>query len=403
LRFDALTVAIGEQQTTIPLRGWRDGEMCYADAAALGEGGHFFTEIQFTEPPEWLPLLPTPGDYLHPTWGTVEMSAERIDRLVASVNEKIYQDAIPVDAEHDLDVSGALGWFSQARVNADGSADVQVEWTERGKSMLADDRFRYVSPTLWSEWTDPATSAVHEDVVTGLALCTRPFFKSLSIDRAALVASERGADVPSLSLVRHDGEPVRFVASERADLPAPEVNPMSQPDAKPTDAKPTATAQEFSELKQQFADLSAKLTASEERANKADERATAAETRVTTLEQAKRRKEFTDEVLGRSDANDIRWFGDVESHVAILEALGDEPRQKYIEQQREQAKRLTAAMGKELGSDAPAGGGALAEVMAKAKKYREEHPGQSIEQAIVAVTEAEPGLARRYREEKAGK
>jgi hypothetical protein len=36
------------------------------------------------------------------------------------------------------------------RQNADGSADAQVEWTDRGKAFFAADRFRYFSP----EWYD---------------------------------------------------------------------------------------------------------------------------------------------------------------------------------------------------------------------------------------------------------
>lgn len=442
LRFDALTVCIGDRQTVIPLRGWSDGPMCYADPVRLSEGGLFFTEVKMTEPPEWLPLLPAPGDYLHPEWGTISMSSERIQRLVNSVDQGIYQSSIPVDAEHDLDVSGALGWFSKTRVNPDGSADVQVDWTERGKAMLADDRFRYVSPTFWFEWTDPASSTVHEDVITGLALCTRPFFKDLAIDRAALVASERGAATPSLSLVRHDGEPVRFVASERAAKPAPEVKKMTSPSPLAADdpnaivdpnaandgnaASPTLPSyDQWSALQVPGADMSltayatyllkwakqadsaggakAAVAATENNVTFAQQfsdvvkRLNASEGELDKMRKANQRKEFTDEVMGRSDANNIRWFGDVETHVGILESLPDGQRQKYIESQREQAKRLTAALGKERGSDAPgdADNSFRDKLDAKARKFAEEK-GVTHAQAVQAVLASDKELRRQY-------
>lgn len=392
LRLDALTVAIGDRQTVIPLRGISDGAMVYADAIGLanGETCRLFQEVAFTEAPEWLPFLPVPGTYTHPRYGDVVLTPERIASICASVESGVYQKHLPIDAEHDLGASGALGWFSETRVNADGSADVRADWNQRGRDLLADDRFRYVSPAwdLW--WDDPVSGTRHTDVVKGLALCTNPFFKDTPGALRSLVASARGAEA-SLSLVYSEGEPVRFVASTQA-APPPEVPPMP------------VTEQQFTDLNQKFTDLEQKFTAVVAERDQLKTEAAGLATRVSTMEADTRRKAFTDEVMGRSDANNVRWFGDIEKHVKVLESFGenDEGRNFYIEQQRETAMRMTAGIGTERGSDARfTASSALDELNQKAQKYAEEK-GVTFAAAMDVVAQANPDLYRKYQAEKRG-
>lgn len=156
--------------------------------AAKGGTYRLFSEVRFTEAPRRVPLMPKPGTYQHPSYGSIALTAARITRFVANVNNRIYQRHIPVDAEHQPKLSGALGYIERAEINADGSADAIVNWEERGKSLIASGGFKYVSPEWYDAWTDPANQARHEDVVIGLALTTRPFFKDGSL--RPLVARE---------------------------------------------------------------------------------------------------------------------------------------------------------------------------------------------------------------------
>ena len=305
-------------------------------------------------------------------------------------------------------------------------------------------------------WTNKLTREEIPDVVTGLALCTKPFFKDLSIDRTALVASERGKGLPTLSLVRHDGEPVRFVASERAATSAPEVHkmalpiPNTSPIADPTEtpdidfdpnadadgnaADPTLpTYDQWAAVQVSGGDLSltayvkflSKWVAQAESGNgkggaaapggtavAASEnnsilirqfgdvvkRLTASEKEVAAMRDVNETKAYTDEVMGRSDANNIRWFGEVETHVGILKALPATQRQKYIDSQREQAKRLTAAIGKEVGSDAPADAstGGAAKAVSIAQKLMSENTGMSFTDAMRRVEKEQPAVFAEY-------
>jgi hypothetical protein len=452
LTFDALTVCVGDRQTVIPFRGfpaddgivYADG-MYYADTRKVGAKGRFFTELQrYMEPPNWLPLLPAPGEYQHREYGTIDLSADVIAALVASINDGVYMASIPIDISHnkaDLDLNGALGWFGAARINADGSADVMVDkWTPRGEEAIRDETFRYVSPE-WIDVYQDNQNVEHENVVLGLALCVDPFFKDLAIDRA-IVASARGT-TPSLSLVFRD--PSRFVAS--GALYAPEVLRMDtsvvDDGAGTTDASGVPTYEQWVAGQMPGADTtrmayakaliaSEKVTASQ--GTTADAAATdapdaavtataprdtvsvqqfaavskrleSAETELKAERDKRRRKEFTDEVRGRSDANDLHWFGNIDKHVRILESFADDAlRQDYIAEQRENARRMTAAAIKpEIGTDgADAAGDAEGRLNAKARTYADAHPGMTFASAFDAVSQQDKQLYAEYQAERKG-
>lgn len=347
-------------------------------ATVAGNGGawRLFVDAGSLTTAERVPLLPKPGTYAHPEYGEMDISAERIAAFVSNVNSGLYQQSIPIDAEHESKLSGALGWFREASVNEDGSADAIVEWTDRGKALLDAGGYRYVSPEWYEMWTDPATGMNHNDVLIGLALTTRPFFKDDAL--RPLVATEGRLD--ALAKPAGQTKPHAAIGKEK---------------------NMENTAQEFGELRTQFAELTAKVAATEAARTAAEERATAAEDRVGKLEADSRHKSFTDEVMGRSDASAIKWFGDASKHIAVLEALPtEETRQMYVDQQRETAKRITASIGKEIGSDAPGESvTAWGAIEAKSKAYAAEK-GVTFETAFTHVMATESELRRRYVEER---
>lgn len=410
LRFAALTVVVGDRMTSIPLRGWYDGPMVYADAAVLGEGHRFFTELQsYIEPPAWLPLLPTPGSYVHPSYGGVELPADRIARLVASINNGVYQPAIPIDISHnqdDLELNGALGWFGEARVNADGSADVKVEWTPRGEAALREDRFRYVSPEFILQWQN-ATGETFDDVVLGLALCPNPFFKDLAIDRA-VVASERGAAVPTLSLVSRypeTGEPLRFVARDKQAHGAPEDHEMT--DKAPTaqqfadlDQKLSTLSQSFTDLQGKHADLQQKFTESETARVAAETAAETYKADVDALKAERTIQQFTAEIRGDGPTSTSKpaFLGDEAKHLRILQAFSDdELRADYIATQREQARRfISAAIKPVMGSDAPGESGGGADKLTALARSRATEKGITFSEAMTQIEKEQPQLFAEY-------
>ncbi len=336
------------------------------------EGGETRIFLPFSEPAEWIPYLPVPARYEHKVYGAVDLT-DRNPNFVKNFSDGVYQNPIPIDLEHGTKQSGAAGWVEEMRLNENGSVDARVKWTDRGRDVLGKDRYRFFSPEIAPTWTDH-NGKEHRDVPIGGALTTRPFFKALKLP--SIAANEDGTTDP------------------------PQEGDMS--DDKKADQKPVETAQfsaqQYTEMTQKYADVQAaneKLVADNQKFAE----------RLALVETENRRKAFTDEVRGKSDANNIRWFGEEAKHVAMLEKLtqafgeGSEEVTDYVAQNREAAKRVHASgVFNETGVRGTALSGSDAEKLDVAvQKYREAHPDATPEQAKAQVYSENPGLVRAVR------
>lgn len=312
LKFDGVTVKVGGKRIDIPFAPPPVAMFAVreeTDSPAL----HVYQPLAFATPPEWAPFLPVPGTYNHPLYGELDFSPEVYARIVANFKNGTYQSTIPVNAEHDLSSSGAVGWITDMRVAENGAVDARVEWNDRGKALIEGDRFRYVSAEVFETWTDPVTGQEIPDVAVGLAICTNPYFKEavlrpLAASEAVLtrvVASaaveatepETGAETPEESSMSDQetpsttttAPPEQFAETRRAD---------------PSARLDEAAAQEFAELRREKKRLE-------------DENKQLAEDRARLLS-ASRVKRFTDEVRGHSDQNGKAYVGDIPDHVRML-------------------------------------------------------------------------------------
>lgn len=369
--------------------GWRGDD----ERKAAEVGLQLFVDAgprSLAEAPEWIPFLPRPGVYQHPTYGRIEITAERNAEFVRNHQNAVYQPALPVDAEHETKVSGALGWIGELRQNEDGSVDARVAWTDRGRAMLAGDRFRYVSPEYFDTWTDPATGEVHANVAIGAALCSRPFFKPGAL--RPLVASEGEVYVLDDDLVFCPFEPPGSAGTrEESSVPTPHDQAQTAQPLGMTEEQALA----FAELQENVR----RLTEENARLAQAVE---AARAHATALERESRRRRYTDEVLGRTGAGDgRRWYGEPERHVAMLESLADafgeesEQVRQYIELNRAHAAQLAeAGLFREIGASGAPSPRAWDEIERRARALAGE--GLTFAEAVERVAEADPQLYRRY-------
>lgn len=383
LRFESLCVCDGPVRTDLPLLGWGDddGDL---DGMAMGTGAAsgaadagtyrewFRTPRHFADAPEWIPYLPRPGVYQHPSYGEITITAERNARFVENFNQKVYQDKLPLDAEHQTKLSGATGWIIQLRQNTDKSVDAKVDWTDRGRALIAADRYRYMSPEWYDLWVDPATGQQYQDVAIGGALTTRPFFKSPAL--RPLVATERGH--------RQQEDPMPVDEKQFGELQA---QLKSATDTIATQATQLKTATETIEAQ------GAQLKSAGEAIAKME--ASARTQRLLTLM--------------RGEEDSPRWFGEAGQHLAMLELLaktyGEDSAElkAYVTQQRALAEQLhTSALFQEIGGSGDgATGGAWQKVQAEAKKLTERDPKLTQEQAIARVLDEQPQLYAEYRAE----
>lgn len=380
LRFSAVTIMAGPRRIDVPLGGF--APMLYSTAARGAPWRLFVEQQRYADVPEWINVLPVPGTYSHPLYGTIAITPERNQRFVSNFEARVYQQDLPIalDIEHDGKMSGAVGYIETLRINADGSVDAQVAWTDRGRELVEGDAFRYFSPEWFDVWREPASGDVYEDVLIGGAICTRPFFKENAL--RPLVASEGRLYAPESP---DGGEPVLL----RQLAPTKEV-PVEK-DTDPTIVQLTeAEVQRFRELQARdaerekaFADLQAKLTAQEEAKAASDER-------VARLEAEARTKRFTDLVMGRGgDGDGAVWPGAIDANVADLVALAEavgedsETFTRHVARMQETARTLAESDAfKPLGSrETSEGATALAEVRSLAEAKRKEAPALTIEQA----------------------
>jgi hypothetical protein len=344
-----------------------------------------FNDISsYAEPPEWIPYLPKAGKYKHPRYGDIKLTKERAAAFVDNFKNAIYQDRLPIDAEHQTKLSGALGWITDMRLNDDGSADAKVDWTKRGVSLIEGEQFKYFSPEWFESWNDPATGNLHKDVAIGGALTTRPFFKHGSL--RPLVASEgRLFGTPDeFTPPADEDEPIsiRFTAfafAEDAEGDGKDDDPMGE--------RIELTEEQYAE----FMSLSERVEA-EAAARKA------AEERVTALEHAERSKRFSDMVTGKDGGH--HWFGEPEKHVSFMESLADQFGEDseqftfYVEKEKAHAEQLaTSALFNEKGTNKPvqANKGWDA-IEAEARAMAEADPNLTLDMAREKVMERRPEL-----------
>lgn len=405
------------------------------------EATEIFKDHDFTKP-DWYPYLPKPGKYSHPTYGEVEITHDTNKALVDSVNNQVYQDSIPMDAEHETKLSGAVGWITKLRMNDDGSADAYIEWTKRGQDLLAGGQFKYVSPEWWPAWRDPATGVIHRNVVAGGAITTRPFFKD-KVLRALVagevvptgqyaedsmktcascghkyaegmskcpecgstkVASEGGNVDPKDDKGKGAGnEPKTYTEGSPElqkilDEAKAEARKAAEAEfkAKEPAADPTKTT-EYTEIKAEL-EAAKTLAASEKTAREQ------LAGQVKTMQDEARERRFRDLVAGRGGANDGgAWAGDAETNVKTLtqmaEAFGEDSETfaSFVKSQTEIAGQLkAAALFTEIGHGravpVKAGEAGIDELV---KKYREAHPDKTEAQAFAEVMET-PEAKRLY-------
>jgi 2'-5' RNA ligase len=378
--FGSIEVWFGPDHITVPLLGSEpaddDGEglpPILQDALGADASGmpweYLAAEASFAlqcaEAPAWIPYLPKPGSYSHPRYGTITITPERNSRFVDNFTNKVYQDRLPIDAEHETKLSGAVGWITGMRVNTDGSADAAVEWTDRGRSFFKDSRFRYFSPEWYDAWEDPATRTTYSDVAIGGALTTRPFFKDPAL--RPLFASEQGVSI------QDDSQP------QGADMSDQEVQ----------------NTQSFAELQSQLDQLRTENATLKQAGESAAEQAKQTAERLAAIETERQRERFT--ALIKNDG--ARWFGETTELVAELgrfaQTFGEQSPEfaSYVKRQQAVAEILrSSAAFIEIGGDGGERTETAEQKLDRQAKELAATKGISVPQAYTELLIANPSL-----------
>ena len=117
------------------------------------------------------------GEYQHPLYGKIKMSAERASRMAANVMNGVRGVDLAIDYGHRSEAEAA-GWVKGAEARANGLW-LLVEWTKKAAQKIRDKEYRYFSPEFVNSWKHPESGETFKDVVLGGGLTNRPFLKNM--------------------------------------------------------------------------------------------------------------------------------------------------------------------------------------------------------------------------------
>lgn len=432
LTFDGVTIMSGTRRIDIPF--WTPEPELTISMSASGElplstllGVSPARALYFGSfDKEWIPFLPKPGTYTHEVYGEMDLTSDVYDQMLDNFNKYVYKQDLPIRATHTPQDSGAIGWIKPGgmRLAGDGSLEVKPEWNELGKGLVDDDRFRYASAEFCRIWTNPVTQQKTQNVAVGLALVTRPHFKTdvlapLSAAEALAFAEATpppltddtkdivGGNVDSQPNSTEIGKAEKGtqMADEPVVVTTPEVvtppvvtSPVAEPPVLPAISlndltQVVITAEQRTTERQMFSDLTA-------RAELAERRAVTSEAELKRISTERRTEKFTAEVIGRSAENGQPWFGNPKDNVAHLvslaETYGDEsPEVRWaVTQKRNEAQAIRATgIFDPISLGAPEDGASVtAQVAHLAEQFRLADKDLTMDQAITRAYDENPEL-----------
>jgi 2'-5' RNA ligase len=376
---------------------------------------------------EWIPFLPKPGKYVHDIYGDLDFTPDTYDQILANFDANVYKQDLPIRATHTPD-SGAIGWIrpNGMRLASDGSLEVKPEWNDLGRGLIEDDRFRYVSAEFCKSWTNPVTQEKTSNVAVGLALVTRPHFKTdvlnpLSVSEAHAFAEEETSssqhsdfDIQERTSVMTDPQkPEDQNPTPPQTPPAPPAPPQDPKPPEPSEPKPPETSEPKPPEAVTLSDLTQVVLTAEQRQRErtafadlttrvdlAERRAVNAEAKLSEIEKSRRVEKFTSEVIGRSAENGHAWFGNPQDNVnhlvSLAETYGDDSSEVRwaVTQKRNEAQAIRATgLFDPISLGAHEDGASVtAQVTRLAEQLRSSNSNLTMEQAITKAYEENPEL-----------
>ena len=109
------------------------------------------SKLTFSEDgPSEIQVLPT-GKWNHPAYGPIVIDASDISEFKQNFDKGLRRD-IPITEGHEtFDEKPAIAWFKELVDKGAGGLWATVEWTKKGKTLLAERAYKYFSPEFYSE------------------------------------------------------------------------------------------------------------------------------------------------------------------------------------------------------------------------------------------------------------
>lgn len=119
------------------------------------------------------------GTFHHADYGKFEITPDMLKKMAENFSTKVRGVDLAIDYKHDSD-DVAAGWIKEVHLSEDGNALwATVEWTPKGKKVLSDKEFRYVSPEFSGDYQDNESLKKFGPTLLGAGLTNRPVIKRM--------------------------------------------------------------------------------------------------------------------------------------------------------------------------------------------------------------------------------
>ncbi len=143
------------------------------------------------------------GKFTDPRYGKFSITLADFQKWITNftkLNKNEGRLGLPVDVDHAPEKRGeteAAGWITALSIKSN-ELWATVEWNELGKSLVADRRYAYLSPSYVANYKDES-GADHGTALLGVALTNRPFLSmaTVSLSRAGHTVEEIEASNPT--------------------------------------------------------------------------------------------------------------------------------------------------------------------------------------------------------------
>lgn len=119
------------------------------------------------------------GKFYHAEYGEFEITPKTLAEIKKNFEAKVRGIDLALDYRHDNE-DVAAAWIKSLELQDDGkSLWAEVDWTPRGKQVVQDKEFRYISPEFSFAYKDNETLKDHGPTLLGAGLTNRPVIKKM--------------------------------------------------------------------------------------------------------------------------------------------------------------------------------------------------------------------------------
>lgn len=142
------------------------------------------------------------GAFNHIIYGKFSITAADLEEMKTNFEADVRKQKIdgrpvlPFDYSH-YDGDKAAGWITALSIES-GSLFAEVEWTPKAAEKIKNKEFRFVSPSIHSDYKDAETGKKYKIVLMGAALTNVPFLRDM--EAIHLLSEGRRAAFNSLKL-----------------------------------------------------------------------------------------------------------------------------------------------------------------------------------------------------------